>query len=109
MADYGDAFDAKLTVDMISNGGGEKTWPIASYTYMIVYMDQKADKTLGCLKAQELLDYVYWTLTDAGAAKRATDLGYATLPASVRAKVFAALAKVTCDGKPLDTLIAKAK
>ena len=109
MADYGDAFDAKLTVDMISNGGGEKTWPIASYTYMIVYTDQKADKTVGCLKAQELLDYVYWTLTDAGAAKRATDLGYATLPATVRAKVFATLAKVTCDGKPMDTMIAKAK
>ncbi len=109
MADYGDAFDARLTLDSISNGGGEKSWPISTYTYLIVYLDQKADKTAGCAKPQKLLDFVYWTLTDAGAAKRAVDLGYATLPATVRTKVFATLAKVTCDGKPIDSLIAKAK
>ena len=109
MADYGDAFNAKLTLDMISNGGGEKSWPISTYTYLIVYMDQKADKTVGCAKTQELLNYVYWTLTDAAAAKRAMTLGYNTLPATVQAKVFATLAKVTCDGKPVDSLITKAK
>jgi len=108
MSDYGDAFDAKLTVGSISNGGGEKSWPIATYTYLIIYMDQQADKTVGCLKSQELLNYVYWTLTDPGAANRAVSLGYATLPDSVRGKVFATLAKVTCDGKPLDTMITKA-
>ncbi len=107
MADYGDKFDDKLTVDSISNGGGDKSWPISTYTYLIVYRDMAADKTAGCTKPQKLLDYVYWTLTDAGAAKRATDLGYAVLPDTVRAKVFAALAKVTCDGKPIDSLISK--
>jgi hypothetical protein len=29
-------------------------------------------------------------------------LGYATLPPTVRDKVFAALATVTCDGQPLN-------
>ena len=94
MADFGDAFDARLTVSSISNGGSAKSWPIAGYTYMIVYMDMAPDATYGCLKPQKFLDFVYWALTDAGAAQRAADLGYATLPDSVRAKVFDTLAKV---------------
>ncbi len=107
MADYGDAFDEKLTINMISNGAGEMSWPIAGYTYMILYMDQPPDKDFGCTKPQKLLDWIYWDLTDQAAAKRAADLGYATLPDSVRSKVFAKLATVTCDGKPLDTQFTK--
>jgi len=109
MADFGDAFDDKLTVNSISNGGGEKSWPIAGYTYMIIYRDMAADKTYGCAKAQKFLDFIYWALTDPGAARRAADLGYATLPASVQAKVFATLAQVTCEGKPVDSKIAQMK
>jgi len=94
---------------MINNGGGDKTWPIAGYTYQIIYLDWKSDTTLGCAKAQKYLNWVAWFLTDAGAAKRATDLGYAVLPATVRAKVAATLAKVTCDGKPVDSSISMVK
>lgn len=62
---------------------------------------------MGCLKTQELLNYIYWALTDAAAGKRASDLGYNTLPDTVRSQVFATLAKVTCDGKPVDSMIGK--
>ena len=109
MADFGDAFDARLTVSSISNGGSAKSWPIAGYTYMIVYKDMAPDATYGCLKPQKYLDFVYWALTDAGAAQRAADLGYATLPPTVQAKIFATLANVTCEGKPLDTMISRLK
>ena len=109
MNDFAGAFSDKLTVDSISNGGGEKSWPIAGYTYMIIPMQMLADKTYGCAKPQKFLDFVYWSLTDAAAGKRAGELGYATLPDAVRAKVFATLAKATCDGKPIDSMIAKAK
>jgi phosphate transport system substrate-binding protein len=109
MSDYAGAFSDKLTVDSISNGGGEKSWPIAGYTYMIIPMEMPADKTYGCAKPQKFLDFVYWALTDAAAGKRAGELGYATLPDTVRAKVFATLAKATCDGKAIDSMIAKAK
>jgi len=109
MNDYAGAFSDKLTVDSISNGGSEKSWPIATYTYMIIPMELPADKTYGCAKPQKFLDFVYWALTDAAAGKRATQLGYATLPDTVRAKVLATLAKATCDGKPIDSMIAKAK
>ncbi len=104
MTEFGDAFDpAKLTIYTMSNGKSDGAWPINAYTYQIVYMDWKSDATLGCLKATKYLNWVHWFLTDAAAAKRATDLGYATLPDSVRTKVLATLAKVTCDGKPVDS------
>ncbi len=102
MADYGDKFDDKLAISSISNGAGEKSWPIAGYTYIIIYKDMASMKGNDCVKAQKLLEFVRWALTDAGAAKRASDLGYATLPPTVRDKVFATLATVTCDGQPLN-------
>lgn len=107
MTDYGDKFTDQLTINLISNGGGEKSWPIAGYTYMIIYLDQKADAKLGCAKTEKFLDFVRWALTDAGAAKRAADLGYAALPDTVRAKVFSMLAKVTCDGQPVNSNITR--
>jgi phosphate transport system substrate-binding protein len=103
MTDYGDKFTDRLTINLISNGAGEKSWPIAGYTYLIVYLDQKADARLGCAKTEKFLNFAHWALTDAGAAKRAADLGYAPLPDTVRAKVFDTLAKVTCDGKPVNS------
>ncbi len=103
MADYGDAFSDKLTIDSISNGTGDTTWPIAGYTYLIIYMDQQPDGSYGCIKPAKLLNFIHWALTDPGAASRAAALGYATLPETVRAKVFAKLAEVTCDGRPLET------
>lgn len=105
MTDYGDKFTDKLTINLISNGAGEKSWPIAGYTYMIIYMDQKADAKLGCAKAERFLNFVHWALTDSGAAKRASDLGYAALPEAIRAKVFDKLAQVTCDGQPVNSNI----
>lgn len=109
MADYGTAFSDKLTIDLISNGSGANSWPIAGYTYMVIYMDQQPDSTYGCLKPQKLLDYVYWALTDPGAAKRASDLGYATLPETVRNLVFDKLVQVTCEGQPLESKISMMK
>ncbi len=103
MADYGDAFSDRLTIDRITNGKGATSWPISTYTYMIIGMQQKADATFGCTKISKFLDFVHWALTDAGAAKRATALGYATLPDTVKTKVFTKLATVQCDGKPVQS------
>ena len=101
MADFGDKFNDKLTISAISNGTGAKSWPIAGYTYMIIPMNFKPDGAFGCSKAQKLLDYIYWFNTNADAGAQAGTLGYATLPESVRGKVFTTLAQVKCDNKPL--------
>jgi len=94
MADFADSFSDKLTVTIV-DGKGEKSWPISGYTYLILHMTSMTDSA----KAQKLLQYVNWTLTDAGAAKRAADLGYSVLPDAVRAKVQAKLGELTCNGQ----------
>jgi phosphate transport system substrate-binding protein len=96
MADFAGSFTDKLTTNIV-DGEGANSWPIAGYTYLVLHTQSMED----CLKAQKLLEYVHWTLTDAGAAKRAADLGYAVLPESVQKLVLEKLGEVTCNGNPV--------
>jgi phosphate transport system substrate-binding protein len=96
MNDFANAFSDKLTVTIV-DAPGDASWPIAGYTYLILHTQNMTD----CLKAQKLLEYINWTLTDASAAKRAGELGYAVLPAAVRDQVIAKLGEVTCNGQPV--------
>jgi phosphate transport system substrate-binding protein len=96
MNDFKDAFSDKLTATIV-DGGSEGSWPITGYTYLILHTTSMTD----CVKAEKLLGYINWSLTDASAAKRASDLGYAVLPDAIREKVLAKLGEVTCDGKPV--------
>lgn len=96
MGDFSKTFTDKLT-NVIVDGAGAKSWPISGYTYLILHMSSMTDP----LKAQKLLEYVRWTQTDPGAAKRASDLGYSTLPGEVRDQVLAKLKEVTVNGQPV--------
>jgi phosphate transport system substrate-binding protein len=96
MNDYANAFTDKLT-NIIVDGPGDGTWPIAGYTYVVLHQTSMSD----CVKAAKLLEYIKWTETDPAAIKRATDLGYATLPSAVRDQVLAKLGEVTCNGSPV--------
>ena len=98
MADFSTAFDnnPKLTA-YIPDGGGDGSWPITGYTYLILHTTSMND----CTKAQAIVDFIKWAQTDPTAQKAATTLGYSVLPDAVRAKVLAALAQVTCNGQPL--------
>jgi phosphate transport system substrate-binding protein len=96
MADFAGSFTDKLTTNIV-DGEGANSWPIAGYTYLVLHTQSMED----CLKAQKLLEYVHWTLTDAGAAQRAADLGYAVLPEAVQKLVLEKLGEVTCNGSPV--------
>jgi len=96
MNDYADTFTDKLT-NTIVDGPGANSWPIAGYTYIILHTTSMTD----CTKTQKLLEYLKWALTDAGAAKRAGDLGYSVLPDAVRTQVLAKLGEITCNGAPV--------
>jgi phosphate transport system substrate-binding protein len=96
MADYAGSFSDRLTTKIV-DGAGENSWPIAGYTYLILHTTSMPN----CLKADKLLNFFQWALTDAGAAKRASDLGYAVLPTEVKEQVLAKLAEVTCNGSPV--------
>jgi phosphate transport system substrate-binding protein len=93
MNDYANTFTDKLT-NIIVDGPGANSWPIAGYTYIVLHTTSMTD----CVKAQKLLEFLKWALTDAGAAKRAADLGYSVLPDAVRTQVLATLGTVTCNG-----------
>ncbi len=93
MADFGTNMGDKLALS-IANAPGANSWPISTYTYLLLYMDQQ-----DCLKASKINAFVKWALSDG--TKDATDLQYIPLPDAVKQQVLAKLGKVTCQGKPL--------
>jgi phosphate transport system substrate-binding protein len=96
MADFSTTFTPQLT-NTIVNAPGDGSWPISGYTYIILHTTSMTD----CVKAQKIVEYIRWTITDPGAASVATKLGYSVLPADVQKAVLAKLAQVTCNGNPV--------
>jgi phosphate transport system substrate-binding protein len=96
MNDFANAFTPQLTA-VIVNGTGDASWPIAGYTYTIIHLTSMTD----CTKAQKLVAFINWFLTDPGAIQQATSLGFVPLPDSVKQQVLAKLGQVTCNGQPV--------
>jgi phosphate transport system substrate-binding protein len=96
--DFANAFNDRLNA-VIVDGPSAGSWPITGYTYFILHTQSMQD----CLKAQKLLSFMKWALTDPVAAKRANDLGYSVLPDAVRTTVLDKLSQVTCNGQPVMT------
>ncbi len=72
-------FPADFRQAPIINGPGADTYPIASYTYLLIPVEwSDADK------AQAMVAFTYWALTDGQADEDA--LGYAPLPAPIQAE-----------------------
>ncbi len=87
-------FPADFRQAPIINGKGATTYPIASYTYLLICTDQK-----DAAKAQDLVAFTYWALTDGQALENG--LGYAPLPAAVQQKSIDELHKITAAGAPV--------
>lgn len=79
------------------NQPGEKSYPIASFTYMIVYKDLKnlPDRE----SAQALVSFLWWLTHDG--QRHASKLGYAPLAPEVQKKVEQALKAIGYKGEPL--------
>lgn len=78
----------------ITNATGAQAYPIASYTYILVYKDQK-----DAAKGKALVDFLWWGLHDGeGFAK---DLQYAPLPADIVKRAEAKINAITAGGAPL--------
>lgn len=78
----------------ITDAEGANAYPIASYTYILVYKDQ-ADP----VKGKAIADFLWWATHDG--EKFAADLHYAALPDEVVKKVEAKINSMTGGGKPL--------
>ena len=98
MADFNTIFDNNpKMIAYIPDGGGDGSWPITGYTYLILHTTSMTD----CVKAQKIVDFMKWAQTDPTAQAAAVKLGYSVLPAAVSAKVLTLLGQVTCNGQPL--------
>ena len=87
-------FPADFRQAPIINGPGPDTYPIAAYTYLLLYQDQK-DKD----KGSDIVAFTAWALTDGQVLEES--LGFAPLPKDVQTKALAALHTVTSSGSPI--------
>jgi phosphate transport system substrate-binding protein len=78
----------------ITNAAGRDSYPIASFTYLLVYQDQ-TDKA----KGEALVKFLWWAIHDGQAS--APGLDYAPLPKAIVAKVEKKLEALTVQGKTL--------
>ena len=78
----------------LTNPPGDHAYPIASFTWLLVYKDQP-DETKGKL----LVKFLWWMIHDG--QKYTSDLLYAPLPPQVVKQVEARLGEITYQGKPL--------
>ncbi len=95
MADFGTQMGDRLAISIV-DGPGKDSWPIAGYTYLLLYMNQ-ADPA----KAQKLISFLKWAYGSDG-TKFATDLEYIPLPEAVKTQVLKKLGEITVNGKGLN-------
>ncbi|HEX8847060.1 MAG TPA: phosphate ABC transporter substrate-binding protein PstS [Pyrinomonadaceae bacterium] len=78
----------------ITDADGANVYPVSSYTYILVYKEQKDEA-----KGKVLVDYLWWGIHDG--EKFAKDLLYAPLPPEIVKRAEAKINSITYGGKPL--------
>ncbi len=78
----------------ITNAAGAQAYPIASYTYILVYKEQR-----DAAKGKALVDFLWWGIHDG--ERYAKDLQYAPLPADIVTRAEAKIKSITAGGAPL--------
>jgi phosphate transport system substrate-binding protein len=84
--------DTDFRISLI-NAPGERTYPIASFTWLLVHRDYGDAQA----KSRALVEFIWWSLTQGQASAEA--LGYAPLPKVVMPLIEAHLKQVTAGGK----------
>lgn len=79
----------------ITNAPGQETYPITSFTWLLVKQDGKDPA-----KAKLIRDFLSWMITDEAQAM-AQELKYAPLPAEVRALIADRIKTLKAGGKPI--------
>jgi phosphate transport system substrate-binding protein len=78
----------------ITNAAGPTVYPISSYTYILVYKNQK-----DAAKGKALVDFLWWGIHDGESF--AKDLQYAPLPADIVKRAEAKIKSITANGTAL--------
>lgn len=80
----------------ITDAGGAQAYPIASYTYILAYKEQK-----DAGKGKALVDFLWWGIHDGEQYAKEKDLNYAPLPAEIVKRAEAKINSITSGGKTL--------
>ena len=83
----------------IVNAAGAQSYPIATYTYILVYRDMSANPSTTLAKAQALAHFLWWAIHDG--QQYAPGLDYVPLPANVVAADEQLLMTLNYAGTPL--------
>ena len=94
MSDFGGQMPDTLARSIV-NAPGAGSWPIAGYTYLLIYLNQT-----DCAKGSTLVKFVTWAL-GADGSTYAKNLQYVPLPDAVKQQVLTKLATVKCNGAAL--------
>ena len=78
----------------ITDAAGAEAYPISSYTYVLVYKNQRDAR-----KGRELVNFLWWATHDG--QQFAESLGYSKLPQEVVQRTEGMLRSISADGKPL--------
>lgn len=94
LADFGGDMPDTLARSVV-NAPGAASWPIAGYTYLLLYMDQT-----NCQAANKLVEFIDWAQSEG--TQFATALNYVALPDNVKTQMLAKVDQITCNGAPLN-------
>jgi phosphate transport system substrate-binding protein len=78
----------------LTNAPGPDAYPIASFTWLLVYKDQPNES-----KGKALVKFLWWAIHDG--QRHPAALLYAPLPAPVVKEIEAKIKQITFSGKPL--------
>src|SRR5215469_11071697 len=95
------AGDKSWTKVSMLKAPGPESYPIASFSYLILYKEMSTNPSLDQTKTKALVDFISWAITDG--QKLAANLCYVPLPARVVKGDQDTLRLLTFKGKPLYT------
>jgi phosphate ABC transporter phosphate-binding protein len=87
----------------VVNAPGGDSYPVASFSYLILFKELSTNPSIDQEKAKALVDFMSWAITDG--QQSADDLSYVPLPAEIVKLNQETLKSLTFQGKPLTTSV----
>jgi phosphate transport system permease protein/phosphate transport system substrate-binding protein len=91
--------DGVWTDVTLVNAAGADSYPIASFSYLLLYKELSTDPNMNQGKAKALVDFISWAITDG--QKTAESLDYVPLPDGVVKLNQETLKSLTFNGQPI--------
>ena len=87
----------------VVNAPGGDSYPVASFSYLILFKELSTNPSIDQAKAKALVDFMSWAITEG--QQSADDLSYVPLPAEIVKLNQETLKSLTFQGKPLTTSV----